>query len=70
MTPPLINAAHFIMFMVSGAPKADVLAQVLQGPRDPDRYPAQLIHPLTGEVMWFVDRAASASVIQHHRTEA
>jgi 6-phosphogluconolactonase len=70
MTPPLINAAHFIMFLVSGASKADVLSQVLQGPRDPQRYPAQLIHPLTGEVRWFVDRAASASVIQHHRTEA
>ncbi len=70
MTPPLINAAHFITFLVAGGSKADVLAQVLQGPRDPQRYPAQLIHPLTGEVMWLVDRAASASVIQHHRTEA
>jgi 6-phosphogluconolactonase len=70
MTPPLINAAHFIIFLVSGPTKADVLAQVLQGPRDPLSYPAQLIHPLTGEVTWFVDRAASASLIQHHRIEA
>jgi 6-phosphogluconolactonase len=70
MTPPLINAAHFIMFVVSGASKADVLAEVLQGPRDPLRYPAQLIRPLTGEVTWFVDRAASSKLIQHHRTEA
>jgi 6-phosphogluconolactonase len=70
MTPPLINAAHFILFMASGGSKAGVLAQVLQGPRDPERYPAQLIHPLTGEVMWFVDRAASASLLQHHQTEA
>ena len=70
MTPPLINAAHFIMFLVSGASKADVLAEVLQGRRDPSRYPAQLIHPLTGEVTWFVDHAASSKLIQHHRTEA
>ncbi len=70
MTPPLINKAHFITFLVSGSHKADVLAQVLQGPRDPQRYPAQLIHPLTGEVTWFVDRAASASLIQYRRTEA
>lgn len=70
MTPPIINAAHFIMFLVAGPTKADVLAQVLQGPRDPLGYPAQLIHPLTGGVTWFVDRAASASLIQHHRTEA
>ncbi len=70
MTPPLINAAHFIMFLVAGPNKAEVLAQVLQGPRDPKRWPAQLIRPLTGEVTWFVDRAASAKLIQHHRTEA
>lgn len=70
MTPPLINAAHFIMFVVTGASKADVLAEVLQGPRDPRRYPAQLIRPLMGEVTWFVDRAASSKLIQHHRTEA
>jgi 6-phosphogluconolactonase len=70
MTPPLINAAHFIMFLASGTTKAEVLAQVLQGPRDPRKWPAQLIRPLTGEVTWFVDRAASAKLIQHHRTEA
>jgi 6-phosphogluconolactonase len=70
MTPPLINAAHFILFLVAGSNKASVLADVLQGSRDAKRWPAQLIRPLTGEVTWFVDRAASASLIQHHRTEA
>jgi len=70
MTPPLINSAHFIIFIVTGASKADVMADVLQGPRDPRRCPAQLIHPLTGEVMWFADREASAKLIQHHRIEA
>jgi 6-phosphogluconolactonase len=70
MTPPIINAAHFIIFLVAGAKKADVLAQVIQGTRDPRRYPAQLIHPLTGEVTWMIDRAASASLVQHQRKEA
>jgi 6-phosphogluconolactonase len=70
MTPPLINSAHFIIFIVTGATKADVVADVLQGPRDTRRCPAQLIHPLTGEVIWFADRDASTKLIQHHRTEA
>jgi len=70
MTPPLINAAHFIIFLAAGPTKAKVLADVLQGPRNAKKWPAQLIRPLTGEVSWFVDRAASASLIQHHRTEA
>jgi 6-phosphogluconolactonase len=70
MTPPLINAAHFIIFLVSGGKKADVLAEVIQGERAPQRYPAQLIHPLTGEVTWMIDREASTSLIQHQRKEA
>lgn len=70
MTPPLINSAHFIIFMVTGAAKADIVTSVLQGPRDPRRCPAQLIHPLTGEVIWFADRDASSKLTQYHRTEA
>jgi 6-phosphogluconolactonase len=70
MTPELINSAHFIIFMVTGKNKAEVVANVLQGPRDPQRCPVQLIHPLTGEVIWFADRDASSKLIQHHRTEA
>jgi 6-phosphogluconolactonase len=70
MTPPLINAAHFIIFLVAGAKKADVLAEVIQGERDPQRHPAQLIHPLTGEVTWMIDRDASTSLVQHQRKEA
>ncbi|HKQ70544.1 MAG TPA: 6-phosphogluconolactonase, partial [Polyangiaceae bacterium] len=70
MTPPIINAAHFILFLAAGASKAEVLSRVLQGPRDPRRYPAQLIHPLTGEVMWFIDRGASGHIVPHHQTEA
>jgi 6-phosphogluconolactonase len=70
MTPPLINAAHFIIFLVAGATKARVLAEVLQGLTDPHRYPAQLIHPLTGEVTWMIDGEASTCLIQHQRKES
>ena len=70
MTPPLINAAHFIIFLVVGAKKADVLAQVIQGARSSKQYPAQLIHPLTGEVTWMIDPAASTSLVQYQRKEA
>ena len=70
MTPTLINRAHFIIFIVTGRNKADVVHDVLQGPRNPRHCPAQLIHPLTGEVIWFADAEASSKLIQHHRTEA
>ncbi len=59
LTPAIINQAAAIVFMVVGKDKAVPTAEVLEGPRDPERYPAQLIHPDTGTVMWLVDRAAS-----------
>jgi 6-phosphogluconolactonase len=61
-TAPAINAARHVRFLVAGADKAAALAQVLEGPRDPRRYPSQLIAPTSGDVAWFVDIAAAASL--------
>jgi 6-phosphogluconolactonase len=57
-TAPAINAARHVRFLVAGADKAEALAQVLEGPRDPHRYPSQLI--AGADVGWLVDRAAGA----------
>ncbi|MEP6590686.1 MAG: 6-phosphogluconolactonase [Gemmatimonadota bacterium] len=63
-TPPLLNAAREIVFLVSGAAKADVLHAVLEPPRDPDSLPAQVIRPVAGRLDWLVDAAAAASIGQ------
>jgi 6-phosphogluconolactonase len=60
MTPRLLNAARHVMFLVAGPEKADALALVLEGVRDPQRLPAQLIEPTSGVLVWFVDRGAAA----------
>jgi 6-phosphogluconolactonase len=60
LTVPVLNAAHCVMFTVEGAGKAASLAEVLEGPRDPARFPSQLIAPVDGELLWLVDRAAAA----------
>jgi 6-phosphogluconolactonase len=60
MTAPLINLAHQIVFLVTGAGKAKMLKTVLQGERQPELYPAQLIEPVDGELIWMVDEAAAA----------
>jgi 6-phosphogluconolactonase len=60
LTAPLINQAAVVAFLVSGAAKAGVLQEVLEGPADPRRLPAQLIHPREGELHWLVDRAAGS----------
>ena len=63
MTFPLINAARNINFLVSGSGKAQVLKDVLEGPRQPEQLPAQLIAPNSGKLTWLVDKDA-ASLVQ------
>ncbi|HEV2528693.1 MAG TPA: 6-phosphogluconolactonase [Thermomicrobiales bacterium] len=60
MTAPLVNAARRVVFLVGGAGKAERLAEVLDGPIETDRLPAQLIRPKGGELIWLVDAAAAA----------
>jgi 6-phosphogluconolactonase len=60
MTPRILNAARYVLFVVAGAAKAEALARVLEGRRDPQHLPAQMIEPTSGVLMWFVDRAAAA----------
>ena len=56
-TPPILNAAHHILFLVTGADKADALHAVIEGPTNPEEYPAQIVQPPNGEVTWMVDTA-------------
>jgi 6-phosphogluconolactonase len=59
MTAPFINRAAEVMILVAGAAKAQRLAEVLEGPRDPQRLPIQLIQPNPGRLLWIMDRAAA-----------
>lgn len=58
MTAPLLNRGCVVAFLIEGAQKAQVLSEVLLGPRDPERLPAQLISP-QGKLLWMVDAAAA-----------
>ncbi len=63
-TPPLLNAARNILFLVTGSDKADALHAVLEGPYQPDEYPAQIVRPPNGEVVWMVDTAAAQGILR------
>jgi 6-phosphogluconolactonase len=56
LTLPVFNQAASILFLVSGADKAAMVAQVLGGGPP---VPAQLIRPVAGELRWFLDAAAA-----------
>jgi len=62
LTAPLLNQARATAFLVYGAGKAIAVQQILEGPRDVDQYPAQLIAPAGGNVHWFLDEAAAAQL--------
>jgi len=55
-----LNAARQVLFLVAGADKAAALREVLEGPSDVQRLPAQGVRPEAGQLVWLVDRAAAA----------
>lgn len=58
LTYPAVAAARRVRFLVAGADKAKVLAEVLEGP--PLVYPSQRI--TARDLAWFVDDAAAAQL--------
>jgi len=60
MTAPLINQARNIAFLVYGKEKAEAVHHVLEDEFDPEKYPAQIIDPLKGELHWFLDESAAS----------
>jgi 6-phosphogluconolactonase len=56
LTLPALNAATNILFLVSGARKAPVLARVFSG----EMLPAGLVRPDVGTLTWFVDQEAAS----------
>jgi len=59
LTAPLINKARRIVVLAFGGKKAPALYNVLEGPYNPATYPAQLLKPVQGELIWLVDEAAT-----------
>ena len=62
LMPVIVNKAREIVFMVDGEKKAGILEKVLEGKHQPSQFPAQLIAPGTGELHWFLDKAAAKNL--------
>jgi 6-phosphogluconolactonase len=62
LTWPVINQAAEVAFEVEGPGKTDVVAEVLTGPRDPERLPSQLIRPSNGKLLFLLDEDAAAKL--------
>jgi 6-phosphogluconolactonase len=60
LTVPVFNHAARVVFLVTGAGKAERLAQVLRPQPGSDLLPAQAIQPVAGSLEWLVDSAAAS----------
>jgi 6-phosphogluconolactonase len=61
-TPPVLEAARHILFLVTGSDKAEAVQAVLEGQGGSDDYPARLVRAAAGEVIWLLDAAAAAAL--------
>lgn len=61
-TVPVINNARAVLFLANGAEKAVVVKEILFGPPDTERLPAQLVHTVSGSQTWLLDRFAASQL--------
>jgi 6-phosphogluconolactonase len=55
---PVLDHAAEVLFLVSGKGKAKIMKEILR-PSDGQRYPAQMVHPENGRLLWMIDQDAA-----------
>ncbi|MFH6934836.1 6-phosphogluconolactonase [Flavobacterium sp. FlaQc-30] len=61
LTAPIINKAEKIIVIAFGEKKAPALKEVTAGEYNPTTYPMQLIKPVSGELLFLVDKSAAGT---------
>jgi 6-phosphogluconolactonase len=51
-----INSARVVRMLLPDGEQAGLVAKLLEGPLDPFRLPAQLVHPVDGRQLWLLTR--------------
>ena len=62
LTPPVLQSAREVLFLVAGASKAAALREVLEGEENIEEYPSQLLRNAKGKVTWLVDVGAAGQL--------
>ncbi|SHG23618.1 6-phosphogluconolactonase [Flagellimonas flava] len=60
----VINRAKEVAFLVTGAGKAEKVLSVLEKTEGFEAYPASLVQPETGKLIWFLDTDAASMINQ------
>ncbi|WP_421805531.1 6-phosphogluconolactonase [Flagellimonas sp.] len=56
----VINTAKAVAFLVTGASKSEKVKAVVEKTEGSEAYPASLVHPASGNLVWFLDEEAAA----------
>ncbi len=62
ITGQIINQAATVAFLVTGENKADKVEEIIQKKGDFEKYPAHLVAPHFGKLLWFLDADAAAKI--------
>ena len=60
LTFPVLNASRVLLVMMEGQKKAERVKDVLEGAKDPPRYPVQYLRPTDGDLVFAMDAAAAS----------
>ena len=59
ITGKLINNAGLVVFLVTGSNKADKVREIINLEGDYKNYPAALVNPESGRLIWYLDKDAA-----------
>jgi 6-phosphogluconolactonase len=62
LTPPAVNAATHVIFLVNGKNKSAAIYNVFTQEHVPMLYPAQIIQPFNDELYWWMDEGAASMI--------
>ncbi|MGW9686629.1 6-phosphogluconolactonase [Flagellimonas sp. 2504JD1-5] len=58
----VINTSKEVAFLVTGSSKSEKVKAILEKTEGFEAYPASLVNPSSGKLLWFMDEAAAASL--------
>lgn len=66
ITGSVINAAQNVAFLVTGENKADKIREIIEQPVESEKkYPAALVQPKSGNLLWFLDEKAAKQLTEN-----
>lgn len=68
LTLPVLNNTSQTLFLVSGASKATILSEIIENEDNKAKYPAGLIAPIHGDILWLIDQEAAGKLRKDVKT--